>query len=238
MKRYGDNAPGTYSIEEQPKKPGYVLVRLFENAVPFTRTDGEREHSSYEYDEYTLELLNYDGLMADLVSNIGYYLNQAKIQEEQNKSPDDKIAEVKQDVDANALVSDIVFVVLAENGSMNDATITKHATAFANWTYPISYKTGAIRKYEGILYRCLQDHISIETWTPYAAPSLWVAIADPAEEYPQWGQPIASTDAYMKGDKVSFDNKHYISILDNNVWEPTVYGWEEVVNEREDTTEN
>lgn len=58
-------------------------------------------------------------------------------------------------------------------------------------------------------------------------PSLWVAIADPSEEWPTWAQPIGATDAYMNGDKVSYNDKHYISTVDNNVWEPGVYGWEE-----------
>jgi hypothetical protein len=33
----------------------------------------------------------------------------------------------------------------------------------------------------------------------------------------------------MKGDKVRHNNKVWISIIDNNVWEPGVYGWEEVI---------
>lgn len=35
-------------------------------------------------------------------------------------------------------------------------------------------------------------------------------------------------DAYNRGDKVSYNGKHYISTIDNNVWEPGVYGWEAV----------
>ena len=32
----------------------------------------------------------------------------------------------------------------------------------------------------------------------------------------------------MADDKVTHNEKHYISLLDNNVWEPEVYGWEEI----------
>lgn len=124
--------------------------------------------------------------------------------------------------------SNITFVALAENTLLDDTTIMENSSAFAEWTYPISYKANAIRLYEGSLYRCLQAHDSQETWTPSAAPSLWVAIADPTEEYPQWSQPIGSTDAYMAGDKVSYNDRHYVSTIDNNVWAPDVYGWEEV----------
>lgn len=35
-------------------------------------------------------------------------------------------------------------------------------------------------------------------------------------------------DAYAQGDKVSHNGKHWTSKVDNNVWEPGVYGWTEV----------
>lgn len=34
-------------------------------------------------------------------------------------------------------------------------------------------------------------------------------------------------DAYMAGDKVTHNDKHWVSDVDNNVWEPSVYGWSE-----------
>lgn len=33
----------------------------------------------------------------------------------------------------------------------------------------------------------------------------------------------------MTGDKVRHNDKVWISIIDNNVWEPGVYGWNEVI---------
>lgn len=94
--------------------------------------------------------------------------------------------------------------------------------------YPITYKTGNIRKYGSQLYRCLQDHTSQADWTPDVASSLWKATADPAEEWPAWSQPQGAHDAYAKGAKVSHSDKHWTSNVDNNVWEPGVYGWTEV----------
>lgn len=41
-------------------------------------------------------------------------------------------------------------------------------------------------------------------------------------------------DAYMQGDKVYFPNEGdpvYVSTVDNNVWQPGVYGWKAVQNE-------
>lgn len=42
-------------------------------------------------------------------------------------------------------------------------------------------------RYEGILYRCLQEHISQDGWTPLTAVSLWakVLIPDP-NVIPEW----------------------------------------------------
>ncbi len=89
----------------------------------------------------------------------------------------------------------------------------------------VSYKTDYIVQYEGGLYRCLQDHTSQEDWQPGAAASLWVAISDPAVEWPDWVQPTGAHDAYDKGDKVTHADSHWVSDVDANVWEPGVYGW-------------
>ena len=35
-----------------------------------------------------------------------------------------------------------------------------------------------------------------------------------------------STNPYSKGDKVTHNGKMWVSTIDNNVWEPGVYGWE------------
>ena len=87
---------------------------------------------------------------------------------------------------------------------------------------------GQIRRYtDGKLYKCLQAHTSQADWTPDTAVSLWVSISDPAEEWPEWSQPLGAHDAYSKGAKVSHNGKHWISDLDANVWEPGQYGWTE-----------
>lgn len=41
-------------------------------------------------------------------------------------------------------------------------------------------------------------------------------------------QPTGAHDAYKKGDKVTHDGKYWVSTADANVWEPGVYGWEEI----------
>lgn len=123
--------------------------------------------------------------------------------------------------------SGLMFVTLAEGGQIDHATAAEHTELFAPWACPVNYTTGQIRQHGGRLYKCLQGHTSQEGWQPDAAPSLWVQIADPAEEWPAWSQPIGAQDAYPLGARVSHEEKRWLSTADNNVWEPGVYGWEE-----------
>lgn len=125
-------------------------------------------------------------------------------------------------------VNSINFVTLAEQGSIDPVTAGEHSDLFAEWAYPIAYTAGQIRRYNGTLYKCVQAHTSQADWTPPAAPSLWSLTADPAEEWPEWIQPIGAHDAYPLGAKVRHNEKHWTSTIANNVWEPGVYGWTEV----------
>jgi hypothetical protein len=84
-----------------------------------------------------------------------------------------------------------------------------------------------IRRYGEKLYRCVQAHTSQSDWTPDKTASLWACTADPAEEWPDWSQPIGAHDAYSNGDKVTHNGRHWTSTADGNVWEPGVYGWKE-----------
>jgi len=46
------------------------------------------------------------------------------------------------------------------------------------------------------------------------------------EEYPEWVQPTGAHDAYALGAIVTHNGQLWISTVDSNVWEPSVYGWE------------
>lgn len=139
----------------------------------------------------------------------------------------ERLAKLEAELVSAQSAAAITFVTLCETGSIDAVTASEHTELFSPWAYPVDYKTGNIRAYGGKLYRCLQDHTSQETWTPDAAPSLWVGISDPAEKWPAWSQPVGSTDAYAKGAQVSHNGKHWTSDVDANVWEPGVYGWTE-----------
>lgn len=121
----------------------------------------------------------------------------------------------------------ITFVAMAESGGIDDVTACEHMDNFAAWAYPVAYSVGNMRRHNGKLYRCVQAHTSQADWTPDTAASLWTLCSDPAEEWPAWSAPVGAHDAYNTGDKVSHNDKKWVSTADSNVWEPGVYGWVE-----------
>ena len=129
-------------------------------------------------------------------------------------------------------VSSITFVSLAEKGNIDEVTATEHADLFELWVTDKDYTVSKIvTRPNGNLYKCVQAHRSQADWEPENTPALWTKIGDPAEEYPEWSQPIGAHDAYAQGAKVSHNGKKWTSDVANNVWEPGVYGWTEVIEE-------
>lgn len=133
--------------------------------------------------------------------------------------------------DDSKSVSDIAFVVMAESGSIDEVTVAEHTNVFADWQPGVSVSAGAYRNFgngdDTKLYRCLQGHTTQNGWEPNVAPSLWKIAGDPTAEWPDWSQPVGAGDAYDAGAKVTHNGKHWVSGIDNNVWEPGVYGWRE-----------
>ena len=110
----------------------------------------------------------------------------------------------------------------------DDQTALAGKELYPLWNETEVYKAGDRLRYDEILYKCLQNHTAQASWTPTDAPSLWAKVLIPTPaEIPEWEQP-ESTNPYMKGDKVKHNGKTWESTIDNNVWEPGVYGWGEV----------
>lgn len=124
--------------------------------------------------------------------------------------------------EAQAFIS--AFVSLRE--SATDEQALSSISIYPKWKEDNEYSTGERVRYDGALYKVLQNHTSQTDWTPDVAPSLFsqVLIHDP-EIIPEWVQPD-STNPYQIGDKVIHNGSTWVSTIDNNVWEPGVYGWE------------
>lgn len=129
------------------------------------------------------------------------------------------------------LPNDVLTAIDYAIKNMNDDQALNCMSIFPLWEEGITYSEGNRVQYKDKLYKVLQNHISQSDWTPDTASSLFVEISDPNIEYPEFVQPNGAHDAYAKGEKVTFEGKHYISLIDANVYSPTAYpaGWEEVV---------
>ena len=118
-----------------------------------------------------------------------------------------------------------LIIEAAAQAGLDDDTAITAVELFPAWAIGVAYAVGARINYGGLLYKCAQAHTSQADWTPDATPALWVRVDDPGEDWPEWRQPAGAHDAYEKGYKVSHNEKHWISDVDGNVWEPGVYGW-------------
>ena len=113
--------------------------------------------------------------------------------------------------------------------NMTDIEALECIGAFPKYEVGKSYIINDRIQYQNKLYRVIQNHTSQADWLPDATKSLYVQIADPAIEYPDFVQPTGAHDSYKKDDKVTYKGKKYISTIDNNVWAPDAYpqGWKE-----------
>ena len=116
-------------------------------------------------------------------------------------------------------------LLVKQADSLPDEEIVNVPCFVEKWKAGVEYETGKRLNYNDTVYKVLQAHTSQEDWTPEAAPSLFAKVLIPdASVIPEWEQPD-STNPYMKGDKVTHNGDTWESDIDNNVWEPGVYGW-------------
>lgn len=125
------------------------------------------------------------------------------------------------------------FQMLAQSLHLPDTNAMEIADLYEAYaigkTYPVGYmfKYGVNADGETQLYAVLQAHTSQEEWKPNETPSLYKAIGFTDTGVSIWTQPLGATDAYMKGDAVEHKGETWVSVIDGNVWEPGVYGWEQ-----------
>lgn len=122
----------------------------------------------------------------------------------------------------------IIDALVTLRNSATDVQALKALALYPKWKAGTDYQKDERVSYNDILYKVLTDHTSQADWTPDAAPSLFAKVLIPDKNViPEWEQP-ESTNPYGKGDKVTHNGKTWQSTIDSNVWEPGVYGWEEI----------
>lgn len=122
----------------------------------------------------------------------------------------------------------IIDALVTLRNSATDEQALKALALYPKWKVGIAYQKDERVLYNDILYKVLTGHTSQADWAPDAAPSLFAKVLIPDKNViPEWEQP-ESTNPYTKGDKVTHNGKTWRSTIDGNVWEPGVYGWEEI----------
>lgn len=149
------------------------------------------------------------------------YLNEEKYQNYLKKEQE----ELERQLAAEKLQELVTMKTLQ---GATDAEALEMRPLYPEWQTGIEYTKGTFLQYDSILYRVLQDHTSQADWTPDKAVSLYVDIADPQDPFPPYKAPTGAHDAYSKGDGITFEEKHYRSKIDGNMYSPAEYpdGWE------------
>lgn len=107
-----------------------------------------------------------------------------------------------------------------------EATVALMETAHTDgevWTQPTgahnAYKVGVTVEHNGKTWENI-THANV--WEP--GVSGWREVL-PDGEIGAWIQPTGAHDAYAKGAVVTHNEFTWVSDVDDNVWEPGVYGW-------------
>lgn len=146
----------------------------------------------------------------------------------QKTNNDEFLFSLNNDIALIAERTNVLFTILAESGYIDSALLAKHFNFFHDWHPLINYAYGNICKNGNKLYRCISPHISQEGLLPESNSQYWLQIVDLDEEWPDWCFPCNKQNLYPLKAKVYHNNKYWQSIVDNNIWEPGVNGWEEV----------
>lgn len=110
--------------------------------------------------------------------------------------------------------------------TLDDGKALESIALFPLWRSGMVVNVGDRYRYMDKLYKVVQQHTTQYDWTPDAVPALFVEVS--VEDWPEWRQPTGAHDAYNIGDKVSYDGRHYTSLINGNVWSPDAYpaGWQ------------
>ena len=125
----------------------------------------------------------------------------------------------------NAFIADLKKI----RGLAADPVAIAVPRIYPHWSGEgVQYFLGDRVLFEDELYKVLIAHTSQFDWNPVDAPSLFARILtdEVNGNILPWIQPD-STNPYMTGDQVTHNGYIWVSTVDNNVWEPGVYGWEQ-----------
>ena len=93
------------------------------------------------------------------------------------------------------------------------------------WSAGLAVSVDDLYRYEGGLYKAVQAHTTQADWEPPNVPAIWTPVVTPGT-IGAWMQLTGAQDAYQIDDLVTHNGQTWISLVDNNVWEPGAVGSE------------
>ena len=72
---------------------------------------------------------------------------------------------------------------------------------------------------DGRLWKVIQPHTFQQNWRPEDTPALFAEVS--IAEWPPIPEVITAENAYMSGDRGTWQGQHYICNMDNCVWNPS-----------------
>ena len=105
--------------------------------------------------------------------------------------------------------------------AQSDEAALESIDLFPSWKAGMAVKVGERYRYGEKLYRVVQAHTTQVGWTPDVVPALFTVVS--LDEWPEYVHPTGAADAYIRGDKVTFQGRHYICQMDGCVWSPADY---------------
>ena len=141
--------------------------------------------------------------------------------------PEPFIPTPQDEPDTYAKIEAVKKMLEPSAADLTDKEALAVAALFPTWHEALVAGTmvqaGERRWDNGLLWKCKQSHIPQADWRPEDTPALWQQVT--LEETPEWVQPIDAQTAYNTGEQVKHNGHKWESSVDNNVWEPGVYGW-------------
>lgn len=178
----------------------------------------ERRAEGIEVDEVP-EATRYRGQAADLYINID-------TEELFYKYRDIPLSDGEKAAKSVGIVAKVTMkdAILAEE--LTDEEMKEIAQVYPEWEVGVAYEVDDIVSYQNKLYKVIQAHTSQADWPPDQVASLFTNIM-PEGVIAEWIQPRGAHDAYSEGAQVIHNDSLWTSDINDNVWEPGVYGWTE-----------
>lgn len=144
-------------------------------------------------------------------------------------TPPEVIPNPQMEPDYEQVMQAVKTMLASSVENLSDDEALNVAALYPTWSSRVGEQVNVGERlwYDGKLYKVIQQHTEQEDWTPDVTASLYTEVS--IEEWPEFVQPVSAESAYMIGDKVTFEGRHYVSLIDYNTYSPAAYpqGWRE-----------